>query len=450
MPASTEKSPVGVAAPERAWRRWLPRTLFARVTLIIVVGLAVAQVLAFASIQYERGLALRALMMTGVELDIASSVAILNRLPAAERAAWLERLERPNYRFALSGQVDGAAPQTTQLREFADAIMAALRPFKVTQLAQLASARETVMIRVRLDDGSDLFVRARRVPMPVSGWVVWALLLQLLVLACCAWLVVRLVTRPLAELAAAADQLGPDLRGVTLHDGGPTEVARASQAFNAMQRRIAGYMDERVEILAAISHDLQTPITRMRLRIDLMDGHAERDKLRQDLDAMQHLVREGLTYARSLHGEAEGSRRLDVGALLDSLVGDYQDTGQNVRLEGEAGAPVTTRPQALRRILANLIDNALKFGGDALVRVGPSDRQLVIAVIDRGPGIPPDQLDAVFKPFYRVENSRNRSTGGTGLGLAIAQQLAMAIGATLSLHNRPEGGLEARLALPSA
>ena len=450
MPAPLESNPVSDLAPESAWRRWVPRTLFARVTLVIVVGLAFAQVLAFASIQYERGLALRALMMTGIELDIASSVAILNRLPSAERAAWLERLERPNYRFALSGQVEGAPPQSTLLREFADAIVLALRPFKVTQLAQLPSARETVMMRVGLDDGSDLFVRARRVPMPVSGWVVWALLLQLAVLAVCAWLAVRLVTRPLAELATAADELGPDLRGVTLHEGGPTEVARASRAFNAMQRRIAGYMDERVEILAAISHDLQTPITRMRLRIDLMDGHADRDKLRHDLEAMQHLVREGLAYARSLHGEAEAARRLDVGALLQSLVGDYQDTGQHVRLEGDAGAPVATRPQALRRILANLIDNALKFGGDALVQVRTSDQQLTIAVSDRGPGIPPDQLETVLKPFYRVENSRNRSTGGTGLGLAIAHQLAMAMGAELSLHNRPEGGLEGRLTLPLA
>ena len=449
MPAIHESIASDRTVQTAGWRRWAPRTLFARVTLIIVVGLAATQLLAFASIQYERGLALRALMMTGIELDIASSVAILNRLPADERAAWLERLERPNYRFALSGLVEGAAPQSPLLREFAEALVAALRPFKVTQLAQVASARETVLMQVRLDDGSDLFVRARRVPMPVSGWVVWALLLQLAVLALCAWQAVRLVTRPLAELAGAADQLGPDLRGLTLHEGGPAEVARAARAFNAMQRRIVGYMDERVEILAAISHDLQTPITRMRLRTDLMEGHAaERDKLRQDLDAMQHLVREGLTYARTLHGEAEASRRLDVGALLESLVGDYQDTGQNVRLEGTAGAPLATRPQALRRILANLVDNALKFGGDALVQVEASEQQLVIAVIDNGPGIPDDQLAAVLKPFYRVESSRNRSTGGTGLGLAIAHQLAVAIGAELSLRNRPEGGLEARLALP--
>ncbi len=303
-------------------------------------------------------------------------------------------------------------------------------------------------MQVRLNDGNSLVIHARRVPKPVSTWVVWTLLAELIVLAFFAWQAVRLVIRPLADLAAAADELGPDLRGITLSEGGPAEVSRASRAFNAMQHRISGYMDERVEILAAISHDLQTPITRMRLRTDLMDETSERDKLRQDLEAMQVLVKEGLTYARTLHGESEVPCLLDVDALLESLVSDYQDTGQRVTLEGQASAPLLTRPQALRRILTNLIDNALKFGDEARVEVTLAETRLTIAVIDAGAGIPPDQLDAVLKPFYRVEGSRNRTTGGTGLGLAIAHQLAVAIGAELSLRNREQGGLEAKLALP--
>ncbi len=434
--------------PVSNWRRWLPRTLFARVTLMIVVGLAAAQGLTFASVQYERELTLRALMMTGIELDIASSAAILNRLPANERGDWLKRLERPNYSFELKGSVGGQAPRSPILRDFSEAIVEALRPFPVTHLAQDPSTREGVLMQVRLNDGNSLVIHARRVPKPVSTWVVWTLLAELIVLAFFAWQAVRLVIRPLADLAAAADELGPDLRGITLSEGGPAEVSRASRAFNAMQHRISGYMDERVEILAAISHDLQTPITRMRLRTDLMDETSERDKLRQDLEAMQVLVKEGLTYARTLHGESEVPCLLDVDALLESLVSDYQDTGQRVTLEGQASAPLLTRPQALRRILTNLIDNALKFGDEARVEVTLAETRLTIAVIDAGAGIPPDQLDAVLKPFYRVEGSRNRTTGGTGLGLAIAHQLAVAIGAELSLRNREQGGLEAKLALP--
>jgi signal transduction histidine kinase len=428
-------------------RHLVPRSLFSRVTLIIVVGLAIAQLLTFAAIRYERGIALRELMMIGIERDIASSIAVLDRLPAAERESWLGRLERRNYRFMLGGSVVGPAPASPLTQEFADAIVNALHPFEVVKVAQAAEAGDGLRIEVKLADGSPVIVDARRVGMPVSNWVMWVLAIQLVVLAACAWFAVRLVTRPLARLAAAADELGPDLKARTLGEEGPTEVAHAARAFNAMQRRIAGYMAERVEILAAISHDLQTPITRMRLRTEMMDNEKDQLKFRQDLDAMNALVREGVTYARTLHGATEPPLRIDADALLESMVADYEDSGQAVRLEGRVDGPIVTRPNALRRILVNLIDNALKFGSDVRVRVQADADRLVVAVLDNGPGIPPGELEAVLKPFYRVESSRNRSTGGTGLGLAIAHQLAMAMGAELSLHNRSEGGLEARVTL---
>jgi signal transduction histidine kinase len=439
--------PVPSAANSGRLRRLVPRSLFARVTLIIVVGLAVAQLLTFAAIRYERGLALRDLMMNGVERDIASSVAILDRLPAVERASWLDRLERRNYRFVLGGSVTGTAPDWPPLQQFTAAVVGALHPFEVVKVAQDAARRDGVGIEVRLSDGTVVLVDARRVDMPVSAWVLWVLAAQLLVLALCAWVAVRLVTRPLVQLAAAADGLGPDLQARTLVEEGPTEVAHAARAFNAMQRRIAGYMAERVEILAAISHDLQTPITRMRLRTDLMDNEADQVKFRQDLDAMHTLVREGVTYARTLHGTTEPPCRIDADALLESMVADYGDAGRDVLLEGRVGTPIVGRPNALRRIVMNLTDNALNFGSDVRIRVAAADGRLVIAVLDDGPGIPPDQLEAVLQPFYRVENSRNRSTGGTGLGLAIAHQLATAMGAELALHNRTGGGLEARITL---
>ncbi|MEJ1128488.1 ATP-binding protein [Variovorax sp. CCNWLW225] len=448
--ANTARAANVANAGAKGWRRLLPGSLFYRVTLIIVVGLAVAQLLTFAAIRYERNMALRELMMIGIERDIASSVAILDRLPAAERASWLDRLERRNYRFVLGGSAEGTEPGSPASRQFAAAIVEAMRPFEIVKVGEVAWPPEGLQIQVRLGDGSTVVVHARRVGMPVSGWVMWLLVVQLLVLAICAWYAVRLVTRPLAQLSAAADELGPDLKGQALAEDGPSEVAHAARAFNAMQQRIAGYMAERVEILAAISHDLQTPITRMRLRTDLMDNEHDREKFRQDLDAMNSLVREGVTYARTLHGATEPPLRIDADALLESMVADYEDVGQQVRLEGKAGAPIVSRPNALRRILMNLIDNALKFGTDVRVQVHAEGGKLVVAVLDNGPGIPPDELEAVLKPFYRVESSRNRSTGGTGLGLAIAHQLAMAMGAELTLNNRAEGGLEARLTLGTA
>jgi signal transduction histidine kinase len=449
---STPASPVVVnppAGPAGSLRRLVPRSLFSRVTLIIVVGLAIAQLLTFAAIRYERDMAMRELMMTGIERDIASSVAILDRLPAAERPSWLEKLERRNYRFVLGGMAEGVAPRSLLSQQFATAIVEAMRPFEIVKVGQVPQPPEGLQIQVRLGDGSSVVVHAMRVGMPVSRWVMWVLVIQLLVLAVCAWFAVRLVTRPLAELAAAADDLGPDLKAQKLAEEGPTEVAHAARAFNAMQQRIGGYMSERVEILAAISHDLQTPITRMRLRTEMMDDEHDRTKFRQDLDAMNSLVREGVTYARTLHGATEPPLRMDADALLESMQADYEDAGKTVHLEGKAGAPIVGRPNAMRRIVMNLIDNALIFGSDVRVRVQPGDGQLAIAVVDNGPGIPPNELDAVLKPFYRVESSRNRSTGGTGLGLAIAHQLAMAMGAELKLQNRPEGGLEARLTMPT-
>jgi signal transduction histidine kinase len=431
-----------------------PQSLFARVMIIMVVGLAIAQSLTFAFIRYERSAATREMMMTNIERDIASSIAIIDRLPPAERPSWFPRLERRNYRFEFGSDVQGTPVTGPFMQAFATAIATALRPFEVVRTVQVENPDDGVDLLVRLNDRSTVVIHAYRVALPISDWVPWVLALQLAVLAACGWIAVRVVTRPLAQLASAADRLGPELKGETLDATGPLEVAHAARAFNAMQARIAGYMKERVEILAAISHDLQTPITRLRLRTDLMEDNEDRAKFRQDLDVMSALVREGVAYARTLHGAAEPPVRVDADALFESIVSDYQDAGQPVRLEGRVGAPIVTRPNALRRIVANLIDNALKYGGGTVqLHVQAEGRRVALAVADDGPGIPEDQLEAVLKPFYRLESSRNRGTGGTGLGLAIAHQLAMAMGASLVLRNRAEGGLEARVeltALPDA
>jgi signal transduction histidine kinase len=205
-----------------------------------------------------------------------------------------------------------------------------------------------------------------------------------------------------------------------------------------------------MQLLAAISHDLQTPITRMKLRAEFMDDGIEKDKLWSDLSEMQHLVQEGVAYARSMDTSTETARRVDMDSFLDSLVFDYQDVGRDVQLNGKTGAIIDTRPHALRRVLVNLTDNALKFGGAAEIEViAHADQSLSLHVLDRGPGIAEGELSEVIKPFYRVESSRNRDTGGTGLGLAIAQQLTIALGGTLTLTNREGGGLSAQLKLPA-
>lgn len=430
-------------------QRLVPSTLLARVALLVVLGMGVAQLLTYMAIRHEREQALMRLMVSGVERDIASSVALIDRLPAGERQDWFPKLERPNYSFSLEGTVGSAAPTDPALARFAQVVADALQPFPVLAMGQLGDRPDAVRMQLRLSDGSPLYIVARRVPMPVSGWVTWLLAGQLLVLAGLAWLAVRVVTRPLERLATAADQLGPDLLPVVVAEAGPAEVVRAARAFNAMQQRIAGYLNERMQILAAISHDLQTPITRMRLRVDLMDDMPDADKFRQDLEAMRSLVHEGVNYAKTLQGSDEKVRRLDLDALLRSIVNDYADIGSPVTLDGTAGQPIHTRPHALRRILGNLIDNALKYGQRADVHLRLQAGHCYIDVCDAGPGIPEEQLTAVLQPFYRVEASRNRDTGGSGLGLAIAHQLSLSLGGTLRLHNRAEGGLRASLQLPA-
>ncbi len=428
-------------------RLW-PRSLFGRLSLILLFGLVLAHALSFGLLIHERSQASRAMMILYLAKDVASSVAILERVPAGERPAWLGKLARRNYRYLL-GETPAGAPDRSEL---AQAALAAISGSLGPRHAVTASAGPGAgtHFHLRLADGAPLAIELSAPSLPLSPWVSLILSLQLALLVFFSWLALRLATRPLAELARAADALGPDGRGAPLRIDGPLEVARAAAAFNAMQRRIAEYVAERIRILANVSHDLQSPLTRMRLRVELMDDAVQRDKLAGDLNAMLALVAEGIAYARGADGVTEAPCRIDLDALLDSLICDYADAGKPVRLTGRIGRPLDTRPHTLRRIVSNLVDNALKFAEDPEVFVAPEPGgRVTIAVRDRGPGIAPGELTAVLQPFYRVEGSRNRETGGTGLGLAIAHQLAVALNGTLVLANRDGGGLEARLSLPS-
>lgn len=429
--------------------RWWPQTLATRIALILVIGLILSNGLTFGAILYERYQVATDMMVGNLQREVASSIALLDRLPAAERAEWLPRLARRYYDFKVEAapmRTSGPAPEglSERLAESIEKAIGTRYPVN----AFMADGG-TVEAQVRLSDTTMVSISLRPTPsMPISPWLPLQLAGQLLVMAGCCWFAVRLATRPLEQLARAADDLGPDLRSPPLPVSGPTEVARAATAFNAMQARIAANVAERMQILAAVSHDLQTPITRMRLRADLMGDGLERDKLLRDLLEMEALVREGVSFARTLHSPVEPDCKVNLDALLASIAADYTDAGKPVTLMGKCDAPLLTKPRALRRVLCNLVDNALKFAGQADIEFRrKSDGGVEIAVLDRGPGIPTKELEAVFQPFYRLETSRNRDTGGTGLGLAIARQLAQALGGSLSLNAREGGGLEAKLGI---
>ena len=425
-----------------------PRTLISRLSLIFLVGLTLAQALSFGVQYYERYETAKNTMLGNLETDVSTSIAILDRLPAEERMSWLKQLDRRNYRYLLGEGSPGVALRDTPIA--VTSIKEAIGKDYPMTVTDIPGPIKHFQVHLKLADGSPVTIDVRPSMVPLSPWLPVVLLGQLALMILCAWLAVRIAIRPLTRLAQAVENLDPNTHPVHLDEQGPTEVAHAAIAFNAMQARIAAYLKERMQLLAAISHDLQTPITRMKLRAELMDDCGDKDKLWNDLGEMEHLVREGVAYARSVHGATEESRRTDLDSFLDSLVFDYQDMGKDVQLSGKSNAVIHTRPHALRRVLVNLTDNALKFAGAAQLRVEPKEGDsLSVTVMDRGPGIAEEELARVIEPFYRVENSRNRSTGGTGLGLAIAQQLAQALGGTLTLRNREGGGLCAELRLPT-
>lgn len=255
------------------------------------------------------------------------------------------------------------------------------------------------------------------------------------------------LVRPLRVLAQAAQSLGEDLSRPPLPEDGPTEVRQATQAFNTMQRRLASFIDERTRMLTALSHDLKTPLTRMRLRTELLDDDEARPRFEADLREMEAMVAQTLDFMRGLGGH-EARTQVDVNALLQALQADQQAMGRKVAIEGQAVLPLVGVPSLLRRALGNLVDNAVLYGGGATIRVDDSPQRLVLHVLDTGPGLPQADLERVFEPFFRLETSRNRASGGTGLGLGIVRNIARLHGGEVSLGNRPTGGLDAELSLP--
>ncbi|MGA7440283.1 MAG: HAMP domain-containing sensor histidine kinase [Luteibacter sp.] len=428
---------------------WLPRSMASRLSLILFSGLLLAHGLSFGLLAYERYQSATTVMLNTLEHEVGTSVAILDRLPAAERARWLPRLARDNYHFILGPGEPGKPLATERSRDVTERITREVGAGYAVRAQTVSMKPERYQVHLTLGDGSPLTLEVNPHPPAMADWLPFVFILQMIVLLACTWLAVRFATRPLAQLARAAEAMSPTADPRHLPDDGPTEVAQAAAAFNAMQDRIGLYLKERLHILASISHDLQTPITRMRLRVESLDEAPEHERLLGDLAEMEHLVREGVAYARSAHGGDEAPVKMDPAAFIESLVFDYQDVGRPVSLSEMTKGVAMVRPRALRRVLTNLIDNAIKYGGGAEVASCRStEGVLSITVADRGPGIPESELDNVMQPFHRLEGSRSRDTGGAGLGLAIAVQLMRSIGGDLRLANREGGGLIARVTLP--
>ena len=283
----------------------------------------------------------------------------------------------------------------------------------------------------------------------ISPWqmrLLMSLLISMLILAPIVWLLAQRLTQPIRVFAEAAKRLGADPDAAPLKPTGPTEVRTAIGAFNDMQASLRDHMRKRTQTIAAIAHDLRTPLTRIRFRVEQAPPKL-RDRMVADVEEMDALIGQAMSFVRG-ETQTESRETLDLDALARDCASGFSETGAAVLFDGGGPLEVEGDPASLRRAVANLIDNAVKYTDAGRVRTFALDGQAVISVEDDGPGLPEDELEAVFEPFARGERSRNRETGGAGLGLSVARQAARAGGGDVTLINRPEGGLVAILTLP--
>lgn len=462
--------------------RLVPASLFGRTLLVLAAGLLVAQMATLVLNLFDRGGSVYRLAAFQIGARIAQTARILNSLPAAQRAAVAEQIDGRHLRVVLSEKLvpvaTGFVEHDSYEKAFAESLHRQIgAPWRVSvEITPAPRSRRapgegasatafeiwlarhfyfllpgtfSLVAQVGLEDGTVAVFYAAVPQEPLSRFetLVPRVLLLLAVCFALAAYLVRMTTRPLARLARAADAFGEDSEGVPLSEHGPSEVRKVIAAFNRMQARVRRQLQERAQLLGAISHDLQTPITRMRLRSELLPDAGLRAKMQRDLDEMEAMVGSTLEFFRAV-GKQTRRQPVDVAALVDSVCEDRRETGDPVSARGAAQAPIQADPQALRRCLENLVGNAVRYAGGAEIEVEDDPRQLRIAVRDRGPGIPQGELERVFEPFYRLDGSRNRASGGTGLGLSIARNIARWHGGDIHLYNAADGGLIAELLLP--
>jgi signal transduction histidine kinase len=468
--------------------RLLPRTLFGQILLALFVGLLAAQALGFWLMLDERVRLRERLGGYYTAQRIAGIISILDHAERADRARLLRALDVPPTRISLSQPWDGANRDDSEdAQAFMERIAAELdQPIRLQVLAlkraelrrrdefgrrmpradhpMFSADHEPGMGRrwrggppivnlvgqAMLSDGEVLTFR-HALPHPSLDWPLRLLglltVLGVSVALLAGWAVRRL-TRPLEALSDAASGLARNLEQPPLPETGPLEVSRAARAFNAMQRDLKRYLETRAAALAGVSHDLRIPLTRLRLRLERLPDDELKAQMESDLSEMDKMIGNTLDFLRA--GRVpEKPVRMDINALLESMAEDEIALGAQVRLHGRAAGPVTVRPQALRRCLANLLDNARRYGGGEIdLSVAEQDGWLEIRVGDRGPGIPEAERERVFEPYVRLDSSRAKHTGGSGLGLAIARAIARAQGGDLTLAARDGGGACAILTLP--
>ncbi len=477
--------------------RLFPQSIVGRTVLVLLVGLVVSHLIAMSVYYGDRRTAVATAGGRHLAERIATAVRMMEDTPLAARKLFVRSMWSPrlSVTWTRDSPVDGsdsfwrarlvrsalreylqdlpsnyvrisyrefpkaaASPpfedpwsaMREQIRRMSEGEMGEMpMPMHMNRMGQVWNRGPVLTVSVRLSDSTWLNFASPTVqlrPFWVSRIFFFTLLITATIIALSVW-AVRRATQPLALFARTAERLGLDVNAPALTEEGPYEVRRASVAFNEMQKRLRHFIEDRTQMLAAISHDLRTPITRLRLRAELIDDEEQQKKMLADLEEMETMIAATLSFARDATA-SEPRQALDLAVLLQSLCDDATDAGRKAAYEGPDKFTYTGRPVALKRTFSNLIDNAIKYGNEARVSLTATNGGLTVTVTDSGPGIPDGELERVFQPFHRVERSRSRETGGTGLGLAVVRSIVRAHGGDVTLKNHGDGGLCATVTLP--
>ncbi|HEY5127358.1 MAG TPA: ATP-binding protein [Bradyrhizobium sp.] len=462
--------------------RFLPKSLFGQTLLILLLGLVVSQLVGAWIYAGAREQAVRAIGGFAAAQRVANLSRLVEEAPADWRSRIVQALNDPTFQVSLSSEPPDLLPSDAEgpakaiedyvLQQLPDRSDHEVRaavfeppPFDRRQypgpMRGMGGMMHDMMgpdfgvwrglqLSVKLSDGQWLsFATTLPQGAPPVSWqfMISMAMMGVIVLAVSAW-AVRRVTAPLGLLSAAADRLGRDVSAERLAESGTIEMQRAAHAFNRMQERLRRLIESRTQMLAALSHDLRTPLTLLRLRTEEVPAADEREKMLATIGEMDEMIGTTLAFARD-EVRAEPRRRVDIAALLASVADDMADAGLPVTMRPAPSLSYDCQPGALKRTITNLLDNAVKYGKRADASITAGAKAIEITIDDDGPGISDAELPRVFQPFYRVEASRSRDTGGTGLGLAIAQSIVQAHGGELTLANRPGGGLRACIRLPT-
>lgn len=452
-------------------RRLIPDTIAGRTLLVLLVGLTLSHAASMALYVVDRANALALAGEEHVGERIATIVELFESTPAPDRQQLIARANGPALRVTASeaSPVPEDQPESWQSGVLREGLVAHLsrlgeRSPRIRYLDAAAALAEGVLdpwpdrkplpekvifVSLQAPGGGWLNFMAP-VAAPESIWsvkFVLSLAVMIAAIVILSAIVVRHLVAPLQLFGQAAERLGLDVHAPPLRERGPREVRRATEAFNRMQSRIRRFVDDRTRMLAAISHDLRTPITRLRLRAEFVDDREQQDKMRRDLDEMESMISSILSFARD-DATDEPHEVIDLAALVQSVCDDLSDLDHDVTFAGADRLAFACRRLALKRALTNLVENAVRYGTRARVTLSEAGAEIAVRVEDDGPGIPEAEREKAFDAFYRVERSRSRETGGTGVGLYVARAIVRGHGGDITLSNRPEGGLVAEVRLP--